>query len=216
MSLPPPPPPMPLPPPGLGGVPGALPAPVTVPPSPRRGLGRALGVMLIVGGLSIGVLSAAAALAAPRAAVGKFARARAGCTTTLKFDRTGTFTLYLETKGRLAGTGGDCASGTYEAAGSAPPSVTIGLVDPSGKSVATDATPARHYDVGAYRGDALARVTIRERGDYELTVGGSNVDVAVAVGGDPFADQRLWGVIGIVVTVLGTLLGATVVLMNRR
>ena len=45
-----------------------------------------------------------------------FARAPVGCETTLDFDRSGEFVLYIETTGQVDGIGGDCdvTGGTTE------------------------------------------------------------------------------------------------------
>ncbi|MEY4338725.1 MAG: hypothetical protein RLZ14_575 [Actinomycetota bacterium] len=168
-------------------------------------------------GLVGGVVLSGLALAAPRATVERFARARAGCTTTMQFERSGTFTLYIESKGRVAATAGDCsdAGDTYDYDGVGAPTVTFSLENADGTALATGAAAARSYDVGAYRGAAAATVTIREPGEYRLTVDSDSNDVAVAVGGSPFADQRLFAMIAVLVTLLGVLLGATLVLMSR-
>lgn len=223
MSLPPPlppvgPPPMQGPPPLLAPPPLLVPPPVVQPPPQRGRIGRAAGAVFIVVGLAAGVLLAGLAMASPRATVERFARARAGCTTTLQFDRPGTFTLYVESKGRLSGVEGDCPGGdaVYEYRGDGSPRVTVVLEDADGNALPTGTAPNRSYDVGAYRGAAAATVTIREPGDYRLSVEADSGDVAVAVGGNPFADQRLVAMVAVVVTLLGVMLGATLVLMNRR
>lgn len=199
-----------------------LPPPVPPPPAPvattrpRRGVvGWTAGATLIVIGLAAGAVMSAVAMAAPLQTVRGFARARAGCTTTLQFDRTGTFTLYLESKGRTAVSSGECGAGTYEHTATSVPSATFELIDPAGDTVTAASAVGRVYRLASFRGEEIGRVVISERGDYQMTVISAD-DVAVAVGGDPNAAKRLWAIAAIVTTLLTVLMGVTLVVLNRR
>ena len=98
----------------------------------RRTWQLALGVGLLIGFLiaAIGLWIGADRLYDNN--VAGFARAPVGCDTTLDFDRTGEFFLYVETNGQLDVVSGDCgASSTYNRKG-AIPQVQLVLRDPSG------------------------------------------------------------------------------------
>src|SRR3954469_13867067 len=88
------------------------PPPPTVAAPPAKGK-RRKGLMitgLIV--LLVGVLGGAAIIAYGmsryKEAVNSLARAPVGCTATLVFDKADSFTVYIETKGKLGELSGDC------------------------------------------------------------------------------------------------------------
>ena len=74
------------------------------------GVRRALGIVLLV----VGVVTAAALwFGAGRRyddAIAKLAPAPIGCNTTLVFDKTGTYTFFVETDGEIGRIEGDCQS----------------------------------------------------------------------------------------------------------
>jgi hypothetical protein len=64
----------------------------------RSGL-LALGLALIVAGVAAAVAGVLVGSSRYDDGVKKLARAPVGCTTTLQFDHSGTYRMYLETKG---------------------------------------------------------------------------------------------------------------------
>ena len=119
--------------------------------------------------------------------VAAFARAPAGCDTTLDFASTGVFVLYLETTGRLDDIEGECdAPARYERDRSDVPEVSIALRDPQGVAVELRTPDEISYDVDGFVGSALWVVSIERPGVHMLTVASSEgVAVAVAVGRSP-------------------------------
>ncbi len=74
----------------------------------RRGWMLALGVLVIVGALGAAVAMWIAGTNREADNVAGFARAPVGCDTTLDFESTGTFLLYVETTGRFGELAGAC------------------------------------------------------------------------------------------------------------
>lgn len=175
-----------------------------------------VGVILVVGGL----LGAGALwyMGGQRLDdnVAAFARAPSGCATTLDFERTGEFTLYVETSGRLDDLSGDCvAEADYDRDDLERADVV--LADAGGAAIPTEPTEGTSYDTGTFVGRSFAVVTIDEPGDVVLTVSSTGEPFAVAVGGDPnngVAALR-WGavVLAIVALVVG---GVLLVVGSRR
>src|SRR5258706_2618330 len=95
----------------------------------RKGL-IVLGLIVLIGGILGGGAMVVKSTSNYEAAVKNLARAPVGCTTTLVFDKASTFTIYIETKGKVGDLGGDCeANGaSYEHAGSKAPKVSLSLV----------------------------------------------------------------------------------------
>ena len=96
-------------------------------------------------------------------AVKSLARAPVGCTTTLVFDKPATFTIYIETKGKLSELSGDCdaSGGSYEPSGR---QASEGLDDVA-RQQRRGGRPAawRHraeYDVAGYVGPAVRTMEI--------------------------------------------------------
>jgi hypothetical protein len=142
-------------------------------------------------------------------AVADLARAPSGCATTLDFERTGDFTVYVETTGEAEELSGDCEQrGSYDR--DDVPDVALVLVDPDGVEVDILASSGTDYDTGDFAGTSIGAITIDEPGEHVMTVPASGAPFAVAVGGDPndgVAALR-WGAVGLAVVglVAGTLL----------
>ena len=152
--------------------------------SPRRAWMPVAGVLVLVVGLvAAGALWYAAGQRHDDNVAG-FARAPSGCATTLDFDRTGDFTLYVETTGSVDDLAGDCGVPTeYDRDG--VPVVDVVLVDPEGAPATIEASTGVDYDTGAFIGTSTGVVEITEPGDHVLTVAADGAPFAIAVGGDP-------------------------------
>ena len=152
--------------------------------SPKRGWMLVVGVLVLVAGLvAAGALWYAAGQRRDDN-VASFARAPAGCATTLDFDRSGAFTLYIETTGNIDDLTGDCAAPVeYDRDGVLV--VDVSLVDADGAPVTIEASSGVDYDTGTFAGTSTGVVEITEPGDHVLTVVADGDAFAIAVGGDP-------------------------------
>lgn len=115
--------------------------------------------------------------------VAGFARAPSGCATTLDFDRTGTFVLYVETVGTLDDLAGDCSAAT-EIDRDEVVDPVLDLVDPDGQDVPIDDSSGDTYDAAGFVGERIGTVEIETPGDHVLTVAAEGDQFAVAVGAD--------------------------------
>jgi hypothetical protein len=151
--------------------------------------------------------------------VKSLARAPVGCTTTLVFDKPATFTIYLETKGKLGKLGGDCqATGaSYEHSGDKLPKVSLSLVaSSSGKEVDLKRGASATYNVSGYVGVGYRTVQISDAGNYRLNVESDETDFAVSIGKNPKEDSDLLKTIGGSVALGGFVLGLTFFLLGLR
>lgn len=153
----------------------------------RRSKARTFGLL----GLVVGLLGAMLLwfLAGQRYddAVADLAPAPVGCDTTLVFDRTGTYTFFVETKGAVGELDGDCGTDDrdYEFTGDGLPRVSITLRDDAGDEIELDRVSAPTYERGGSRGEAVRTARIDDEGDYTLTVDANADDIVVRVGRDP-------------------------------
>lgn len=158
-------------------------APPARPKRRLRPLLIGLGVLAMVAGVILWIV---AGVRYDRA-VEDLAPAPVGCETTLEFEEPGTYTFFLETKGRVGDIEGDC-SGTdreYEYEGDALPRVSLTLVDPEGREVDLDRVEGPSYDRAGRVGQAVREARVDTRGTYVLEVEANDPDVVVRVGKDP-------------------------------
>jgi hypothetical protein len=185
----------------------------------RRGWMVALGSLLLVV-----LLATAAALwiaAGDRRAdnVAGFARAPVGCDTTLDFESTGTFVLYVETSGELDDDlAGACdAQQRYDRDADDIPQVELVLRDADGDEVELRDTGEVGYDVDGFVGSAVHEVQIATPGDHVLTVAPSGGDAfAIAVGRTPDQGVALlrWGAVAAAIG--GLVLGGLFLVLGSR
>jgi hypothetical protein len=184
----------------------------------RRVWMLALGVIVILGALAAAVAMWIAGSNREADNVAGFARAPVGCDTTLDFESTGTFLLYVETSGRFGEIAGGCdAPPRYDRDADDVPVVQVTLRDPSGDVIELDESGAVDYDVDGFVGTSIGEVQIDAEGDHVLTV--------ESVGGEPFAvavgrqpDQGVtllrWGALAAVIG--GLLLGGLLLVLGSR
>jgi len=188
----------------------------------RRTGVRVAGVVLIVAGVLVGVLLWVAAGQRYDDAVADLAPVPLGCTTTLAFERTGTYTFFVETKGEIGEIDGDCVTDgrTYDVEAEDTPRVSMSLVDDRGGEVDLDRADGPSYDHSGRRGVGVRTVEIDEAGDYRLTATATSDDaqVVVRVGRDPSSGVTALRIGGIAAFVLGTTIGLLLLLVlgNRR
>lgn len=143
-----------------------------------RGTAGAFGFLLLIAGLIGGGLLFYLASQRPTDAIESFARAGAGCTTTLDFQDGGTFFVYQEVD-----------TGAFEPTDGCEPRATPGrnfdfaLSGPS--PVEPVADQSLTYESGEFAGASVARFEIAEPGLYEIAVFADDVAAVAAVGRDP-------------------------------
>ena len=194
--------------------------PATSPPTGPRGVPLVVaGVVVLVVLLGVAALLWLTADRRYDDNVAGFARAPSGCDTTLDFERTGTFTLYVETTGILGALQGDCDTVVaYDRDPADSPTVQLELRSVDGETLEVVDTDGPSYDTGTYVGVGAGVVEVSEPGDYVITVDGDGGPAfAVAVGGDPDDGVTLlrWGaasaaIVGLVAA------GALFVVASRR
>ena len=195
------------------------PPPVAPPVKGKRRKGLMIfGIILFVGGLLGGGAIAAKAMSNYKEAVRSLARAPVGCTTTLVFDKPATFTVYLETKGKLGSLSGDCdANGTdYNHPGDKLPKYSLSLVDSNGDEIAMERGVSASYDVDGYVGTGVRSLKIDKAGTYRLDVESDDSDFAVAIGKKPKDDSDMLLLIGGGVVLGGVVLGLLFFLLGLR
>ena len=190
--------------------------------SERRGRRRWLlvsGIVVLVGFIALAVGLWFAADARYDDNVAAFARAPVGCETTLDFDRSGEFVLYIETTGQVDGLDGDCdVTQRYDRAANGLPQPELTLRDPDGDELVLDSTGGVDYDTGEFVGTAYRLVDIAEQGDHVLVVGSVDGEAfAMSIGGDPrdgVALLRSGALAAMIVGLIGG--GILLVLASRR
>jgi hypothetical protein len=193
------------------------PQPQTPDPTAGRGL-TVTGLLLVVLGLGAGGALFLLSGSTEEETVKKFARAPAGCTTTLQFDRADTYEVYLETAGVLDNVSGDCAANGagYNHADDDPPRVTLRLVGPDGAEVSLNPGTGATYDVGDYRGQAVQQVEIPASGEYHLTVTSDANDFVIAIGGESDVDSEKLKLAAIGAAIAGVVMGFVLMIAGRR
>jgi len=155
-------------------------------------------------------------------AVSDLAPAPLGCTTTLQFDRIGTYTFFVETKGKVGEIDGDCDADdrSYDLDADDAPAVDLTLIDASGDDVDLDRADGPDYDRSGQRGHGVQTVDITDAGEYVLTAtlddDGGDSEAMVRVGRDPargVAALRWGAVLALLVGVAG---GVTLLVLSRR
>lgn len=200
--------------PTVGGPPAGA-APAAVAPSGGRGL-RTVGLLLAVLGLVGGAVLFVFSGREPERAVKGFARAPGGCRTTLKFDDTGTFTLFVETKGKVGNLSGDCAGADQDYDRDDEPDIELTLIDEDDEEVDLDRVSEPDYDTGDFVGTAVRTFDVDAAGTYRLRVESSDNDFAIAVGKDPDGAQGLMRLGAVLAAAGGVLLGLLLWLLGRR
>lgn len=195
------------------------PPPVVRAPKGKRHKGMILfGVVLLVGGIVGGGAMVAKSMSNYEDAVKALARAPVGCTTTLVFDKPASFTVYIETKGKVGDLSGDCeGTGTgYTHAGDKLPKVSMTLTNSKGDEIDLNRGVTATYNIGGYVGTGARSLKIEEAGTYHLNVESDDTDFAIAIGKNPKADSDLLKTIGGAVALGGLVLGLTFLLLGLR
>ena len=184
----------------------------------RRGWMLALGVLVIVGALGVAIAMWIAGTNREADNVAGFARAPVGCDTTLDFESTGTFLLYVETTGRFGELAGACdVPPQYDRNADDVPVVEVTLRDPDGDVIDLDESSAVDYDIDGFVGTSIGEVQIESEGDHVLTVAPVGGDTfAVAVGRPPDQGVVLLRGGALAAAIGGLLLGGLLLVLGSR
>lgn len=196
-------------------------APPSAPSGARKPVLMVLGGLLLVAGVVAGLALLLKSSSSVEDHVKEMARAPAGCTTSLQFDSTGTFEVFVERTGRVGDLSGGCpASGeSYDRKGADLPLQTLDLVDSRGRKVGLDDAGNGTYDAGGFRGTRIATVTIADPGEFKLTVtpdDPNDEDYAVSIGKDPTADEGTLRTAGIAALAAGIVIGGLLLILGLR
>jgi len=199
----------------------APPPPAPPPDVPRGDRRRGLlwiGVGVLVAGLVAGVVLYAMSSSATDDAVKQLARAPVGCTTTLEFERSGTFIIYVETKGSTGDVAGDCPTGgeSYDRADSDLPEVDLTLHDGNDDEVSLDTLEGVSYDAAGFAGESVSSVQIDEPGTFRLTVESLENDFAISIGNDPNDAADSLTTMALIAVGVGVLAGGALILLGLR
>lgn len=150
--------------------------------------------------------------------VADFARAPVGCDTTLSFDGSGEFVLYLETTGEVEGISGNCdVAERYQRPADGLPNPDMTLRGPDGEPLTLERTGGVDYDTGEFVGTAYRLVQIESTGDHVLTVAATAGDpFAVAVGRDPNSGVALLQWAAAAALVVGLIGGGALLVFGAR
>jgi hypothetical protein len=177
-------------------------------PSATTNRARILGVVALVLGVVGAVVLWVLSTTRYDDAVADLAPAPVGCETTLIFDRTGTYTFYVETSGQVGEIDGDCNGDDreYQFDNDETPRVQLTLVDDRGDEIDLDRANGPSYDRGGASGSGVRTADIEDTGSYVLRVDSEEDEVMVRVGRDPSS-----GVVPMRVGAIGLLVAGLVV-----
>ena len=178
--------------------------------SQRRGAGRGLGILgllLVIVGIGGGLALYVVSQARYDDAVDDLVRAPVGCDTTLEFTDTGTFFVFIETRGRLEEIRGDCAApSTYSRSSDSAPDVTVEMFDDDGGPIEIGDADRITYDTDVFEGESHGQVEIADQGTVVVRVtspefdddpGGADFVIAVGRNPDDVANPALYGAVAV-------------------
>jgi cbb3-type cytochrome oxidase maturation protein len=149
--------------------------------------------------------------------IADFARAPAGCDTTLTFEREGRFVIYVETAGHVDAIDGDCdVAGAFVRSDEVNPAFEVVVVDADGERIAIDGHSGVAYDSDGYVGASIGSLEIDGPGNYVVRVASSADDFVVAVGIDPDDDAAVLRLAAISVLIGGLVVGGTALVLAAR
>lgn len=191
------------------------PQPTSTSGSRRTGLLVAGAIVLAAGIIAAAVLWSAAGQRHDEA-ITSLARAPIGCDTTLDFAETGTYLIFVETKGSLTDVDGNCtAIGDFEWTGNLP-AVRVQLFDGDGDSVDLPRQNGVDYDAAGSRGTSIRSVDIVDVGPYVVRVESPEPGVAVAIGRDPMDGVGLLKNLAALSAICGLIGGGILLVLGAR
>jgi hypothetical protein len=183
----------------------------------RTGL-IAAGAFILIAGVAAGIVMVAASDKNYDESVQNLARAPVGCVTSLRFDQSGTFTVYVETVGSIGEVRGDCSNtdADYEFAGNDLPDVDVVLQNEAGDTIDLTPDSGNEYDAGGAVGQSIATVQIDQPGDYDITVTSADSDFAIAIGKNPKDSADTLKGLGALAFLAGVVVGGIMLVLGLR
>jgi hypothetical protein len=180
-------------------------------------LRRTIGIILVVVGVVAGIALWLGAGRRYDNAVASLAPAPIGCDTTLVFDRTGTYTFFVETTGEVAKIDGDCASDARSYDVDSVPRVTLTLVDAAGGNVDLQRTSGPTYDRNGRQGEGIRTARIDATGSYTLTARtAGDTEAVIRVGHDPSRGVAALRIAAVLALLAGVIAGVVLIVQSRR
>ncbi len=175
------------------------------------------GIVVLVAGI-VGALGLwLGANARLDAAVDGLARGPVGCDTVLDFDDTGKYVVFIETKGSLDVSRGDCAAdASVDWAGDELPAANVTLSNPDGDAVEITSDDGIDYDAGGSQGSSIGTVTIEQAGDHLLRVESDDEGFYVSIGHNPNDGVALMRIGALALLVAGIVVGVALIMTGRR
>ena len=175
------------------------------------------GIVVLVVAVAGAIALWLAAGARLDAAVDGLARGPVGCDTVLDFDETGDYLVFIETKGEIEDTRGDCNADTsVDRSDNDLPDVTVTLTDPDGAEIDITDDDGVSYDASGSAGSSIGAVTIDQAGDHLLRVEADDNDFFVSIGRDPNDGVALMRVGALALLVVGLVVGIALMVTSRR
>lgn len=176
-----------------------------------------LGAVVAGGAVLIGLVLAATASGARAQTISQFARATAGCRTTIDVAESGIYLVVSEVRGALSAVDGSCPAevGPFDLGGSTAPAVDVVLTAADGTVVTLGPASGTSYDTGTYAG-AVAATARLSAGRYEVEVTSASARAVVAIGVDPASTVRAQRTAAAVVAAAGVASGGVLVAFGRR
>ncbi len=175
------------------------------------------GIVVVIVGVAGAFGLWFAASARLDAAVEGFARGPVGCDTVLDFDETGDYLVFIETKGQIDASRGDCsADSSVDWSGADLPTVTVTLTDPDGTEVDISNDDGVDYDAGGSQGSSIGKVAIEQAGDHLLRVESDDDGFFVSIGRNPNDGVALLRVGALALLVAGVVVGGLLIVSSRR
>lgn len=146
--------------------------------------------------------------------VADFARAPAGCDTTLAFESEGRFLLYVETSGQIDRIEGDCdVAGAYSRTDDTNPAFELAIIGADGEQLPLGGHTGIAYDTDGYVGSSVGSVQIDGAGEYTMRVASTADDFVVAVGTDPDEDAAVLRLGAISLLIGGLVVGGSALVL---
>jgi hypothetical protein len=177
-----------------------------------------VGAVLLAAGVGGGLVMMSASSTNYDDGVANLARAPIGCTTTLQFDQTGTFTVYVETTGQIGHLRGDCPNteNDYHFRGDGLPNVDVELLNDAGDTMDMNDDTSKSYDAAGFIGASMSSVVIDAAGTYTISVASDDDNFAIAIGKDPRGDSEALRTKGLLVIIAGVVLGGLLLVLGLR
>lgn len=167
------------------------------------------GLILLVVSVLVGAVLVVLGVTRPGANVDGFARADFGCLTTLRFDTSGDYWIYLVDGDSGDGEQGGCAPTASGAA-------TEVTVTSEGADIVLRRDSKFDVSIDGDDAESLYRFEVDTAGEYQVSAVTDRDGQSLAIGGDPYAGRTVMLVAGLAVGLLGAALGIVLLILGRK